>query len=98
MKRWDLLVSTSEDKKSDLLSMANEAASVNPYGFGKALKNNWSRINELIVDILYGSSSAQINTAYSVLMDIIMSGLSDTERELVEDYEDWNSDYEEEDM
>lgn len=92
-KRWEVLVELSEEKRDDLLSLAQNAASMNPYGLGKSLRNNWSQIDELTADILYGSSSAQINTAYSVLMDIITGGLSDDERELVEEYEDWNSEY-----
>ena len=92
-KRWELLVNLSEEKQNELLTMAHDAASMNPYGFGKNLKNNWSQIDELTNSVLYGSSSAQINSAYSVLMDIIMGGLSMDEREMVEGYEDWNSDY-----
>ena len=92
-KRWEVLVELSEEKRDDLLSLAQNAASMNPYGLGKSLRSNWSQIDELTADILYGSSSAQINTAYSVLMDIITGGLSDDERELVEEYEDWNSEY-----
>lgn len=92
-KRWQMLVELSEEKRDDLLSLAQDAASMNPYGLGKSLRSNWSQIDELTADILYGSSSAQINTAYSVLMDIVTGGLSEDERELVEEYEDWNSEY-----
>lgn len=98
-KRWDMLVNLSEEKQNDLLNMAENAASANPYGFGKMLKNNWDRIDELIANVLYGSTATQINNAYSVLMNIITSGLSADEREAVQNYEDWNDDYEdEEDM
>lgn len=92
-KRWQMLVELSEEKRDDLISIVQESASMNPYGLGRSLRNNWSHIDELTTDILYGSSSAQINTAYSVLMDIVTGGLSDDERELVEEYEDWNSEY-----
>lgn len=92
-KRWEMLVELSEEKRDDLISLVQDAASMNPYGLGKSLRSNWSQIDELTADILYGSSSAQINTAYSVLMDIVTGGLSEDERELVEEYEDWNSEY-----
>ena len=92
-KRWQMLVELSEEKRDYLISLVQDAASMNPYGLGKSLRSNWSQIDELTADILYGSSSAQINTAYSVLMDIVTGGLSEDERELVEEYEDWNSEY-----
>lgn len=92
-KRWERLIEASEKSQNALVGMVQEAMSMNPEGLASSLSRNWGRIDELVADVLYGSTSERINSGYSVLMEIIRGGLDEDERELVGEYEDYNSEY-----